>query len=123
MRCHRTACVVAGHRACLLFTCARVRQFCDLARSSRYGSATTHDRRVLSYDVAAMVYDGRLNISKDDFRVYDAGLRESHAVILRDSCPGESGPIPRRAFRRPDEPGQLCTEDMTARDYFSDPYM
>ena len=42
------------------------------------------------------------------------------------SCPGESGPIPRRAFRRalgmgPDEPGQLCTEKMAAWDSFSHP--
>ena len=39
-------------------------------------------------------------------------LRESHAVILRDSLQASLG-------MGPDEPGQLCPEKMTAWDSFS----
>ena len=44
-------------------------------------------------------------------------LRESHAVILRDRV------VPARQVQGmgPDEPGQLCTEEMTAWDSFSHP--
>ena len=46
-------------------------------------------------------------------------VRESHAVILRDRVvPASQVPF---LGMGPDEPGQLCTEEMTAWDSFSHP--
>ena len=58
--------------------------------------------------------------------VYDVLLRESHAVILRDRVvPASQVPFPGEPSgepgKGPDEPGQLCTEEMTAWDSFSHP--
>ena len=49
----------------------------------------------------------------------EGGIRECHAVILRDRVvPASQVPF---LGMGPDEPGQLCTEEMTARDSFSHP--
>ena len=54
-------------------------------------------------------------------------LRESHAVILRDrvvpasQVPAEPSGEPVNGTCVHDEPGQLCTEEMTACDSFSHP--
>ena len=68
------------------------------------------------------------NIYWNDIHVVLAGrnvIRESHAVILRDKVvPVSQVPFPGEPSHNrmgPDEPGQLCPEEMTAWDFFSHP--
>ena len=53
-----------------------------------------------------------ISISRSIFRTVNKRISCCHS----SNCPGEAGPIPRRALggMGPDEPGQLCTEEITA---------
>ena len=82
--------------------------------------ADTNNKRVqVRNNMAFIISSGNVITCNNRVNSYWMGLRESHAVILRDRVvPASQVPFPGEPSG---EPGQLCTEEMTAWDSFSHP--